>query len=157
MNHLRASSTAVASESRLGRSARSPRKRTFRTCAGTAAPNRRIDFAQQAGELALTRIAALFGVLIFAADAKASDAGAPPPPTPACIQVRAEARWVPYGYNHIVTLANQCSRDAACTVSTNVNPQPQTADVPAGQSVSVLTFNASPSQAFTPYVQCTLK
>ncbi|MCL2725900.1 MAG: TIGR02757 family protein [Polyangiaceae bacterium] len=57
---LRASSTAVASESRLGRSARSPRKRTCRTCAGAAAPNRRIDFAQQAGELALKEALASF-------------------------------------------------------------------------------------------------
>jgi len=51
---LRACSTAVASESRLGRSARSPCKRTFRTCAGTRAPNRRIDSRSRLSNMLLS-------------------------------------------------------------------------------------------------------
>jgi hypothetical protein len=84
----------------------------------------------------------------------ASDGGAPP--VPACIQVSSEARYVPFGYNHIVTLRSGCSRAATCTVSTDVNPKPITADVPSNQTVEVVTFAVSPSQNFTASVNCVL-
>jgi hypothetical protein len=99
------------------------------------------------------------GVLVLALSATASsaaadDAGAPS--LPACIQVTTLARYIPYGYNHIVTLKSGCSKAATCTVSTDVNPQPTSAEVASGTSVDVLTFTASPSQVFTAYVSCRL-
>ena len=87
----------------------------------------------------------------------AADAGAGAPALPACIHVRSESRYVPYGYNHIVAIENGCSKPAACTVATDVVPQPQNVDVPAGKTAEVITFMGSPQQSFTPKVRCTLK
>jgi len=42
----------------------------------------------------------------------------------ACASVTARARPYGYGYNHIVTLANRCSRAVTCEVWTNVDPTP---------------------------------
>lgn len=84
--------------------------------------------------------------------ASATDAGAP-----ACVAIRTESRWVPYGYNHIVILTNGCARDATCSVSTDVNPEPTTVDVPRSATVEVLTFRASPASAFVPRVACALR
>ena len=85
-------------------------------------------------------------------------ASADPPKSaiPACLRVQTTSRWVPYGYNHIVILENGCSKAATCTVSTDVNPQPQTAEVPSQQTVEVLTFMASASSTFVAKVTCTL-
>jgi hypothetical protein len=85
----------------------------------------------------------------------AADAGAPP--MPACIHHRAESRYVPYGYNHVVIIENGCSKPAACVVSTDVVPQPQNVEVPAGKAAEVTTFMGSPQQSFTPRVRCTLR
>lgn len=87
-------------------------------------------------------------------DGKGSDSGAAS--LPACIAVRAEARYVPYGYNHVVILTSGCTKAATCLVSTDVNPQVVTTEVAAGQTVEVLTFSASPAQRFTPHVTCSL-
>lgn len=89
----------------------------------------------------------------------AADAGAPPQPAtlPACVAVKGEARYVPYGYNHVVIVTNGCTKAAACSVATDVNPTPQTVEVATGKTVEVLTFNASPSSTFTPRVSCTLR
>lgn len=89
----------------------------------------------------------------------AADAGAPSPAQalPACVHVRADSRYVPYGYNHIVVIENGCSKPAACTVSTDVVPQPQNVDVPARKTAEVITFMGSPQQSFTPKVRCSLK
>jgi hypothetical protein len=86
--------------------------------------------------------------------AQAADAGAPA--LPACMQVTSEARYVPYGYNHIVVLKNGCSHEATCSVSTDVNPEPQTVDVKAGATAEVVTFMGSPSQKFAARVSCKL-
>lgn len=85
----------------------------------------------------------------------AADAGAPA--LPACIHVRSESRYVPYGYNHIVAIENGCSKPAACTVSTDVVPQPQNVDVPSGKTAEVVTFMGSPQQSFKPTVRCALR
>lgn len=104
--------------------------------------------------------AALALVALAPASAAASDsggdAGAPGPALPACVQVQSQARYVPYGYNHIVIVKNGCTKDASCTVSTDVNPQPQAAEVPKGTTSEVITFSASPSQAFVAKVTCKL-
>ena len=76
---------------------------------------------------------------------------------PACVSVRTEARYVPYGYNHVVVLKNGCSKAATCSVATDVNPQSSSVDVASSATVEVLTFSASPAQAFTARVTCTLR
>jgi hypothetical protein len=100
------------------------------------------------------------GIGVFGPSARAADAGAPSPPpstVPACISVKTESRYVPYGYNHIVILTNGCARSASCTVSTDVTPEPRAATVPPGQTVEVTTFMGSPSSAFTAKVGCELR
>ncbi len=88
-----------------------------------------------------------------------SDAGvdAPPPPIPACIAVSTESRYVPWGYNHVVILRNGCSKNATCTVSTDVNPQAQVVDVASGATVEVVTFMGSPAYTFVARVSCRLR
>ncbi len=87
---------------------------------------------------------------------QAADAGAPSS-VPACIQVQSEARYVPYGYNHIVHLRNGCDRAATCTVATDVNPKPQTVDVAAASAIDVTTFMGAAAQTFVAKVTCVLK
>jgi hypothetical protein len=95
----------------------------------------------------------LAGMSIPRADAK--DAGASG--IPSCMQVTTESRYVPYGYNHIVHLKNGCSKAATCKVSTDVNPDVQTVEVPSSTSVEVLTYMAANAQTFVARVTCTLK
>lgn len=76
---------------------------------------------------------------------------------PECIRVTGEARWGASAYNHYVRVENACDRAARCQVATNVNPQPQTIDVPAGETVEVITFRGSPAREFTPNVTCELR
>jgi hypothetical protein len=85
----------------------------------------------------------------------AADAGAPT--MPACIHFRQESRYVPYGYNHIVYIENGCSKPAACTVATDVVPDPQSVDVPAGKTAEVTTFMGSPQREFSARVKCVLR
>ena len=75
---------------------------------------------------------------------------------PACISVSTDARYVPYGYNHVVILKNGCAKAATCSVATDVNPQPILAEVTAGSAVEVVTFRASPAAAFRARVSCGL-
>ncbi len=80
-----------------------------------------------------------------------------PPGTPACIQARPQARYVGFAYDHVVHIHNGCQPDAACSVTTNVNPEPVHARIPSGERRSVLTFRASPSRQFTYELRCTLE
>ncbi|HEY8428835.1 MAG TPA: hypothetical protein VIL20_10690 [Sandaracinaceae bacterium] len=75
---------------------------------------------------------------------------------PECIRVEAIVRWGADAYNHFVRVENRCDRRARCRVSTNVNPEPQTIEVDAGQSVEVITFRGSPAREHTPHVDCEL-
>lgn len=104
--------------------------------------------------------AALLVVAIAPAAFAADDAGAPKPapapPVPACVRVGTESRWVPYGYNHVVILENGCSKPATCKVSTDVNPQVQTAEVDVQKTVEVTTIMASPASTFVAKVSCAL-
>ncbi|HVH44064.1 MAG TPA: hypothetical protein VM925_17055 [Labilithrix sp.] len=89
--------------------------------------------------------------------AEAGDAGAPAPALPACVQVKTESRYVPYGYNHIVTLTSGCGRPATCTVATDVNPETRSVDLPPSTSVQVTTFMGAAASTFTAKVACTLR
>lgn len=95
--------------------------------------------------------------LLISAILLAADGGAPPPPPiPACVKVGTESRWVPYGYNHVVILENGCSKPATCTVSTDVNPAPQKAEVAPSTTVEVMTFMGANSSTFVAKVSCAL-
>ena len=85
-----------------------------------------------------------------------SEAGADVSANPACVDIRAEARWQGAGYNHWVFITNHCDRPVACDVSTDVNPATLTVTVQPGQTSDVLTFRGSPARTFTPYVTCQL-
>jgi hypothetical protein len=75
-------------------------------------------------------------------------------PQPACVTFSTEARFVGLAYNHIVHLANGCDVPQSCTVTTDVNPEPQTVAVPPRSTVQVVTFIGSPARTFTAAVQC---
>lgn len=87
--------------------------------------------------------------------ALAGDAGSPG--LPACVHYRPESRYVPYGYNHVVVIENGCSKPVTCAVATDVVPQAQSVDVPAGKTAEVTTFMGSPQQSFVPKVSCQLR
>jgi hypothetical protein len=80
-----------------------------------------------------------------------------PVPSPTCVRAWPEARYRPYGYDHIVHIHNACTETAACVVSTDVNPEPILATVPPTEEVEVLTFAGSPARTFTPNVWCQLR
>jgi hypothetical protein len=58
------------------------------------------------------------------------------------------------GFNHLVHVDNQCAQPMACTVMTDVNPQPQSATITAGQTHTFNTFFNAPAYGFTPTVRC---
>ncbi len=85
---------------------------------------------------------------------KDPDAGEAPPPHPECVHVRTEARYIAYGYDHIVEIENECEKTMLCTVMTDVNPQASSVSVAAGQTRSITTFRGSPAREFKATVLC---
>ncbi len=77
-----------------------------------------------------------------------------PEPVSGCVQVRTEASFNGYGYDHWVHLKNACKRAQTCSVKTNVNPEPMSAEVAVGEDKSVLTFMGSPAREFNAEVSC---
>ena len=105
--------------------------------------------------LASLVIASAAATVLSTSEVTAQDAGAPA--LPACIQVTTDARYVPFGYNHVVVLKSGCSKAATCSVATDVNPQVIPAEVAPGTTVEVLTFAGSPAQVFRARVTCKLR
>jgi hypothetical protein len=81
----------------------------------------------------------------------------PAPPVAKCVAWHTEVRARAYGYDHFVILDSSCAQEATCVVSTDVNPSPETAVVPAGARVEVATFLGSPASEFKATVACVLK
>jgi hypothetical protein len=79
------------------------------------------------------------------------------PPAPVCVTWSAEARYRPYGYDHLVHLKNGCDQPAVCRVTTNVNPTPAEARVLPKQTATVVTFQGSPAREFAANVACVLE
>lgn len=73
---------------------------------------------------------------------------------PACVKVTTSSRYVPYGYNHVVTITNACKKTVACDVSTDVNPDKQSVEVKPSETSELTTFMGSPSQTFVAKVSC---
>ena len=97
-----------------------------------------------------------FFALIAAAIVLSWPSTAAPRGTPPCIQFWPESRYRDYRYDHIVHVINNCQARASCSVSSNVNPAPVRAEVPAGGSVEVMTAHGSQASEFTPRVECGL-
>jgi hypothetical protein len=74
-----------------------------------------------------------------------------------CVRWRADAIYRNAGYDHVVTLFNGCSAPAVCTVTTNVNPDPISAQVAPGKEAEVLTFRGSPAREFDARVRCAIE
>ncbi len=64
-----------------------------------------------------------------------------------CAVVSAGTRLNAVGYNHVVTLANHCTRAVSCEVWTNVDPSPHyTLRAKPGESAEIVTRLGSPSR-----------
>lgn len=86
-----------------------------------------------------------------AQDAPAKD----PKSQPACITHTSQARYIS-GFNHLVTIKNDCDHLARCQVSTDVNPEIQNVIVQKKTSETVLTYRGSPARTFVAKVECRL-
>lgn len=84
---------------------------------------------------------------------KAAPKAAPKKPG-GCVDVSTEASFASVGYDHIVTLTSGCKKVMACTVKTDVNPEPASVQLEPGESQSVVTWRGSPARVFTPDVVC---
>jgi hypothetical protein len=79
------------------------------------------------------------------------------PGTVDCASVSASARPQAYGYAHVVTLANHCSRAVSCEVWTDVDPSPHyTLTAKSGETVETITRAGSPSRAVQAGKSCHL-
>jgi hypothetical protein len=104
-----------------------------------------------------TAASALLGVAALLVLPRTGDAAPDGGADAACVRVSTDARYIPYGWSHVVVLASSCSKDATCSVSTDVNPEKQNVTVPKGATVEVVTFLSSPSRQFNANVHCTLR
>ncbi|MDB4976910.1 MAG: hypothetical protein JWN48_5251 [Myxococcaceae bacterium] len=122
-------------------------------------------------------LASLFGsVHLAAADEakpprvqRAPDAKRPPPPdeikdSPVvqnpndCAVAKASARYVGYGYTHVISAVNGCSRAVECTLWTDVDPEPRTTvNLGPGDTTEVVTRRGSPSREVTAFKQCSFR
>ncbi len=75
-------------------------------------------------------------------------------PATTCVAVGGASVWGGFGYNHLVFLTNRCEATVLCTVTTNVDPEPQEATVPINMTVQVVTAVNSPVRMFIPFVSC---
>lgn len=100
--------------------------------------------------LAILSVGLSFGaIMTIAAEPAVSEEPKP------CIQYWGEVRYV-IGYDQYVHLLNSCDKTAHCTVSTDVNPKPQSVDVVAKGHTVVTTWLGSPYATFVPIVSCSM-
>jgi hypothetical protein len=75
--------------------------------------------------------------------------------TPACVRWWAQAVASGFGYNHVVGIENGCDKPVACTVSTDVAPEPLRVTVAPKEKTELVTFRGSPASTFKAKVECT--
>lgn len=97
----------------------------------------------------------LFAKEVAAPCAEPSDQEAPAPDPTACVTHTTEARYI-MGFNHLVHIDNTCEKSVQCSVSTDVNPEPQVVNLAAKSKTTVVTFKGSPARTFRATVQCQL-
>jgi hypothetical protein len=73
----------------------------------------------------------------------------------ACLQAWKETPYRAYGYDHIVAIADHCSKPANCLI-TSSHGTTNTLLVGAGQTERALVFRGSPARDFDAKVSCTL-
>jgi hypothetical protein len=84
----------------------------------------------------------------------AEPGGAGDPRPLSCVRYRTEARPWGVGFKHVVVLMSECTVEAECTVSTDVNPEPTVVAVPPKETREVVTYLSSPARAFVASVVC---
>jgi hypothetical protein len=72
-----------------------------------------------------------------------------------CVEVRTEAIFSGYAYNHFVHLANGCDKPMQCVVRTEATPDPTTVNLAKDEKKTVSTFRGSPSAEVKADVKCT--
>lgn len=101
---------------------------------------------------------ALLSCFAFAASTRADDSekpsGSKPTDVSKCVEVRTEALYIVYGYDHHVHLTNGCDKAVRCEVTTNSNPQPTTVTLAKGEHQDVVMFRGSPASAVNAKVKC---
>jgi hypothetical protein len=72
-----------------------------------------------------------------------------------CVIVRASARYVGPGYNHVASTENQCSRAVECELWTDVDPEPQhVVQLQPRASADTVFRIDSPAYAFVTSYRC---
>jgi hypothetical protein len=103
----------------------------------------------------LRALLALSLLPLAAPSAHAQSGDTPPAAANDCATARPEARYIGYGYYHVVILKNGCSKPVTCEVWTDVDPQPrQTVTVKPGETAEVVTRRGSPAREFKPEKAC---
>jgi len=75
-----------------------------------------------------------------------------------CAKAEASARYVGYGYTHVVTLKNGCTRAVTCELWTDVDATPRaTVHVAPGESAEVVTRRGSPSRDVVASKTCSFR
>lgn len=140
--------------------ARYTRETNVRT---THPPERRSFMGPRAGAAA-PRLVALLGLLccgLAAGSALAADKRPRPvaptqsPSADSCVVARGSTRWEAYGYTHIVTLENGCTKSVECALWTNVDPEPRKGVRAApGERIEIITRRGSPAREVTALKSC---
>ena len=72
-----------------------------------------------------------------------------------CIEIGAASMWGGIAWHHMVYITNiYCAQDLICTVTTDVDPEPQQANAPPNVTVMVVTALNHPAKWFVPIVSC---
>lgn len=88
------------------------------------------------------------------APALAQDSGAAETTNTTCHSVSGEARYLAYGYNHVVTVTNTCDRPLRCLVWTNVDADKKELVVAPKSTGESVVRVGSPAQAFAAQGVC---
>jgi hypothetical protein len=102
----------------------------------------------------LAGVAGVFGALSAESEAHAAPPVAAAPAKLDCVAYRTEAYFASVGFDHLVHLTNNCAKTAACTVTTNVNPDPASVSLAPGEKQTLVTWRGSPAREFTADVNC---
>lgn len=75
-----------------------------------------------------------------------------------CAKAQASARYVGYGFTHVITLKNGCARAVECSVWTDIDPEPRTTvRARPGESAEVVTRRGSPSREVSAFKLCSFR
>jgi len=71
-----------------------------------------------------------------------------------CVEVRTEAIYVPYGYDHHVHVHNGCDKRVRCEVTASSNPATTVVTLASGETQDVVMFRGSPASEVSATVKC---